>query len=280
MTAFGVRLRDAMLTHGPLCAGIDPHRALVERWGLPYNLAGLERFTMTCVEAFGGQVAAVKPQSAFFEVFGAAGVAILERSIDALRSVGTIVILDVKRGDIGTTMDAYADAFLGEDAPSPPDAMTLSPFLGYESLRPAIDLAHETGRGVFVLALTSNPEGPAVQHARRDGVSVAGHVVTGAAGDNAAARRRGELGSVGLVVGATVGDAPRRLGLDFAAVNGPFLAPGVGAQGGTPGALREVFGAALPDVLAASSREILDAGPTVCALQDRVRRVVDGLRSA
>lgn len=280
MTPFGVRLRDAMITHGPLCAGIDPHRGLVERWGLPYSLAGLERFTMTCVEAFGGHVAAVKPQSAFFEVFGAAGVAILERSIDALRSAGTIVVLDVKRGDIGTTMDAYADAFLGKDAPSPPDAMTLSPFLGYESLRPAIDLAHETGRGVFILALTSNPEGPAVQHARRDGVSVAGHVVSGAAGDNSAARSRGELGSVGLVVGATVGDAPRRLGLDFATVNGPFLAPGVGAQGGTPAALREVFGAALPDVLAASSREILDAGPTVCALQDRVRRVVDGLRSA
>ncbi|HQK31139.1 MAG TPA: orotidine-5'-phosphate decarboxylase, partial [Phycicoccus sp.] len=116
---FGVRLREAMDTHGPLCAGIDPHRAILESWGLTYDLAGLERFAMTCVEAFGGQVAVVKPQSAFFEVFGARGVAILERVIDDLREAGTLTILDAKRGDIGTTMDAYAEAFLGKDAPSP-----------------------------------------------------------------------------------------------------------------------------------------------------------------
>ena len=172
---FGVRLREAMATHGPLCAGVDPHRGLVESWGLAYDLSGLERFAMTCVEAFAGDVASVKPQSAFFEVFGARGVAVLERAVDAFTEAGTIVILDAKRGDIGSTMDAYAEAFLGKDAPSPADAVTVSPYLGYGSLRPAIDLAGHTGRGVFVLALTSNPEGPSVQHAQRDGISVANH---------------------------------------------------------------------------------------------------------
>ncbi len=277
---FGVRLRQAMATHGPLCAGVDPHRTLMQSWGLDYSVAGLERFAMICAEAFSGRVAAVKPQSAFFEVFGAAGVAVLERFVGDVRASGTLVILDVKRGDIGTTMDAYAEAFLGKDAPEPPDAITVSPYLGYGSLRPAIDLAHATGRGVFVLALTSNPEGASVQHAIRDGQSVAGHVVAGARADNDLARARGELGSVGLVIGATVGDAVERLGLDLAGVGGPFLAPGVGAQGGTAASVRRVFGAALPDVLAASSREVLGAGPDVSALARHVERTAADIAAA
>ncbi len=277
--SFGVRLRAAMDTHGPLCAGIDPHRALLHDWGLRYDLSGVQRFALTCVEAFAGRVAAVKPQSAFFEVFGAAGVALLERVVGELRAAGTLVILDVKRGDIGTTMEAYAEAFLGKDAPEPPDAITVSPYLGYGSLRPAVDLAHATGRGVFVLALTSNPEGPAVQHAVRDGVSVAGHIVAGASADNAEAAGRGQLGSVGLVVGATVGDAVTRLGLDLSGVNGPFLAPGLGAQGGSIESLRRVFGPAVGNVLAASSREVLAAGPDVAALGRRAAQVAGELAS-
>jgi len=280
---FGTRLAAAMAAHGPLCAGIDPHRELLAAWDLDYTLAGVERFALTCVEAFGGAVAAVKPQSAFFEVFGAAGVALLERVVRELRAAGTAVILDVKRGDIGSTMEAYAHAFLGPHAPAPPDAITVSPYLGYGSLRPALDLALATGRGVFVLALTSNPEGAAVQHAlARDSgghpTSVAGHVVAGAAADNAAAAARGELGSIGLVVGATVGAAVAELGLDLAAANAPLLAPGVGAQGATPADLRAVFGAALPHVLAASSREVLRAGPDASALRARALATAAQLR--
>lgn len=277
---FGVRLRAAMDEHGPLCAGIDPHRGLVRSWGLDYDLAGVERFALSCVEAFAGRVAAVKPQSAFFEIFGSAGVALLERVVTELRTAGTLVVLDVKRGDIGTTMDAYAEAFLGRHAPAPPDAITVSPYLGYGSLRPAIDLAHANGRGVFVLALTSNPEGSMVQHAILDGRSVAGHVVDGVTADNTAAAQRGQLGSVGMVVGATVGDAVARLGLDLAAANAPLLAPGVGAQGGTAAGLRQVFGAALPQVLAASSREVLGAGPDPRALAEQAQRTAAQLRTA
>lgn len=274
---FGARLSAAMDTHGPLCAGIDPHRALVERWGLPYTISGLERFTLTCVEAFAGTVAAVKPQSAFFEVFGARGIAVLERATEELRAAGTIVVLDVKRGDIGTTMEAYAAAFLADDAPAPVDAITVNPYLGYGSLRPAIDLALATGRGVFALALTSNPDGPAVQHAQRDGRSVAGHVVDGVTGDNSAAAAAGELGSIGLVIGATVGSAVGDLGLDLVAANAPLLAPGFGAQGATASDAEQVFGPARRQVLAASSRDVLQAGPEVAALRARAAAVGEAL---
>jgi orotidine-5'-phosphate decarboxylase len=266
---FGQRLRRAMDDFGPLCAGIDPHRALLELWGLGYDVDGLAAFTDACVEAFAGHVGVVKPQSAFFEVFGSLGVAILERAVGALREAGTLVILDAKRGDIGSTMAAYAEAYLGKDAVAPVDALTASPYLGFESLRPALDLAAQTGRGVFVLGLTSNPEGRSVQHAVLRDVSVAESMVRGAAGENAGARERGELGSVGLVVGATVGSAVQELGLDLAGMAGPLLAPGVGAQGGTNEDLRRVFGDALPQVLPASSRDVLSAGPSVTALRDR-----------
>jgi orotidine-5'-phosphate decarboxylase len=277
-TTFGVRLREAMDRHGPLCAGVDPHRALVHSWGLDYSLAGLERFALTCVEAMAGQVAVVKPQSAFFEVFGSGGIRVLEKVLTALREAGTLTLLDVKRGDIGSTMQAYADAYLGKDSHLAADAITVSPFLGYGSLRPAIDVAQETRRGLFVLALTSNAEGPQVQHAQRDGRSVAAAVVEGAGADNASAGARDQLGSVGLVVGATAGDAVERLGIDLAAANAPILAPGLGAQGGTADSLRRAFGSALPNVLASSSREVLSAGPEPAALRARVRQTASELR--
>ncbi|MFC7492530.1 MULTISPECIES: orotidine-5'-phosphate decarboxylase [unclassified Knoellia] len=274
---FGQRLRTAMAEHGPLCAGLDPHQSLVESWGLTYDLHGLRAFTGACVEAFGGHVGIVKPQSAFFEVFGSAGIAVLEEAIRDLRAAGTLVLLDAKRGDIGSTMSAYAAAYLGSSASAPADALTVSPYLGFESLRPALDAAADNGRGVFVLALTSNPEGPSVQHARHDGVSVAESMVVGAAAENAAALATGDLGSTGLVVGATIGTAAHDLGLDLAGVNGPLLAPGVGAQGGTPEGLRRVFGDALPNVLPASSREVLAAGPGVPDLRAAVARTNEDL---
>lgn len=279
-TPFGVRLRAAMDEHGPLCAGIDPHPALLGSWGLPDTVDGLERFALTCVEAFGGAVACVKPQSAFFERFGSRGVAVLERTLEGLRGAGTLSLLDAKRGDIGTTMAGYAQAYLADDAPLRADALTVSPYLGYESLRPALDLAAATGRGVFVLTLTSNPEGPAVQHAVREGRSVAASVVDGVAADNAGARAAGALGSIGTVVGATVGSAVTDLGLDLAGAGGPVLAPGLGAQGGTAEGLRATFGDALPLVLGNSSREVLRAGPQAGALRAAARAGAEALASA
>jgi orotidine-5'-phosphate decarboxylase len=273
--SFGTRLRMAMDELGPLCAGIDPHPGLLAHWGLSETVHGLETFAMTCVEAFAGTVAVVKPQSAFFERFGSAGVAVLERTLAGLREAGTLSLLDVKRGDIGSTMAAYAHAYLSPGSPLRADAITVSPFLGFESLRPALDLARENGRGLFVLALTSNPEGAQVQHATRDGRTVAGRIVDGVTEQNAADSAQGVLGSVGMVIGATVGDAVQKLGLDLRSANAPLLAPGIGAQGATADDLRSVFGAALGNVLASSSREILGAGPDGAALKAVARHTAD-----
>jgi len=277
--SFGARLRVAMDELGPLCAGIDPHPGLLADWGLDDTVQGLEAFAMTCVEAFAGTVAVVKPQSAFFERFGAAGVAVLERTLTGLREAGTLSLLDVKRGDIGSTMAAYAHAYLAEGSPLRADAITVSPFLGFESLRPALDQAHQSGRGIFVLALTSNPEGAQVQHAVRDGHTVSGSIVDGVSAENASDAADGTLGSVGMVIGATVGEAVQELRLDLTAANAPLLAPGVGAQGATVADLERVFGTALGNVLASSSREILKAGPGGAALKAAARHTAQQLNA-
>jgi orotidine-5'-phosphate decarboxylase len=274
MAAFGERLYEAMARRGPLCVGLDPHGALLERWGLRDDPAGLQRFSETVVEALGDQVAVVKTQSAFYERFGSRGVAVLESTIRHIRAVGALVLLDVKRGDIGSTVQAYADAYLDPSSPMHVDAVTASPYLGFGSLAPMIDTALRFGGGVFVLALTSNPEGPAVQHARTaDGRTVAQTVI-----DEIAQVNRGAypLGSIGAVVGATVG----KIDHDFASINGPILAPGLGAQGGSPADLVRVFDARVSGVLPSSSREILSAGPDPAVLRSAADRLLSACRDA
>ncbi|WP_059008420.1 orotidine-5'-phosphate decarboxylase [Streptomyces specialis] len=262
---FGARLRRAMDERGPLCVGIDPRPALLAEWGLGDDVGGLERFAGTVVEALADRVAAVKPQSAFFERFGSRGIAVLERAVADARSAGALVVMDVKRGDIGSTMAAYAGAYLDKGAPLFSDAVTLSPYLGYGSLRPALDLARANGAGVFVLALTSNPEGAEVQRAvTAGGASVAQAVLDRLAAENAGAT---PLGSFGAVVGATLAEA----GADLD-INGPLLAPGLGAQGAAASDLPRVFGGAVRNVLPAVSRGLLRHGPTAAALRAAAAR--------
>jgi orotidine-5'-phosphate decarboxylase len=265
---FGKRLTAALDDRGSLCVGIDPHAALLEAWGLTDDADGLARFAEICVTAFADRAGVVKPQSAFFERFGASGIAVLERTAAAAREAGALVLLDVKRGDIGSTMAAYAQAYLDPSAPLACDALTVSPYLGVGSLQPVFDLVAAHGAGAFVLAATSNPEAPQFQHARTgSGATVAQTVVDEIATRNAAAD---PLGSLGVVVGATV--APGAV--DLGALNGPILAPGVGAQGGTAADVRAVFRDALPSVVPAVSREVLRHGPDVVALRDAVDRLV------
>ncbi|RFU84235.1 orotidine-5'-phosphate decarboxylase [Streptomyces triticagri] len=270
---FGARLRHAMDTRGPLCVGIDPHASLLQAWGLSDDIAGLERFTRTCVEALADRVAVLKPQSAFFERFGSRGIAVLEKAVEEARAAGALVLMDAKRGDIGSTMGAYAAAFLDKDSPLFSDALTVSPYLGFESLRPALDAAAVSGAGVFVLALTSNPEGAEVQRATAaGGGSLAQVMLDHMAAENAGAA---PLGSVGAVVGATLGDARADL-----AINGPLLAPGIGAQGATPADLPGVFGDSVRNVVPAVSRGVLTAGPDTGALRDAAARFADEVRTA
>ncbi|MEV5510261.1 orotidine-5'-phosphate decarboxylase [Streptomyces orinoci] len=271
---FGTRLRRAMDERGPLCVGIDPHAALLTDWGLTDDIAGLERFSRTVVEALADRVAVLKPQSAFFERFGSRGIAVLERTVAEARAAGALVLMDAKRGDIGSTMAAYAATYLDPASPLFSDAVTVSPYLGYGSLRPALDLARQSGTGVFVLALTSNPEGPEVQHAvRADGSSVAAAMLDHLRAENADAA---PLGSFGAVVGATLGTAPAA---DLA-INGPLLAPGIGAQGATAADLPKVFGAAAGNVVPNVSRGVLRHGPDVTALRESAARFAEEVRSA
>jgi orotidine-5'-phosphate decarboxylase len=266
---FGARLAEALAARGQLCLGIDPHPELLRAWGLPTDPAGLAAFSAICVDAFAG-FAVVKPQVAFFECYGSAGYAVLERTIADLRDAGVLVLADAKRGDIGTTMAAYAAAWAG-DSPLASDAVTASPYLGFGSLQPLLDVAAAHDRGVFVLAATSNPEGASVQQAVPAGArSVAQAMVDAAAAVNRASYP--QPGSVGVVVGATLTQVP-----DVSELGGPVLVPGVGAQGGRPEALTGLGGALPGQLLPAVSREVLRAGPDVGALRTAAERMRDAV---
>jgi len=265
---FGERLAGAMRQWGPLCVGIDPHPALLAQWGLADNADSLLAFGETVIEASFRSCAAVKPNIAFFERHGSQGIAALERLLTGARENGVLTILDAKRGDIGSTMEAYADAYFRPGAPLEADAITVSPYLGFGSLAPALELAEEHGKGVFVLALTSNKEGASVQHAVGPDGAVAKAIADAAAELNKGAK---PMGSVGLVIGATVGDAIAELGIDLAAVNGPLLSPGVGAQGATPADVSRLFGDATSRVLINQSRGVLQAGPFVEKLRGAIQ---------
>lgn len=263
MGGFGSRLHQASLEHGRLCVGIDPHPGLLDAWSLPRTADGLERFTRICVDAFAGRVALVKPQVAFFEAYGSHGYRVLEDAIAALREAGTLVVADAKRGDIGSTMAAYADAWFASGSPLEVDALTVSPYLGFGSLAPALEYCERDGKGLFVLAATSNPEGASVQRvADTDGVSIAQKMVDAAAECNAASAERGEPGNVGVVVGATLSVPPR---LDR--LNGPILMPGVGAQGAGSEDVETVAGEMTPMAFPNVSRGVLAAGPAPESLQ-------------
>lgn len=285
--AFGDRLAKAMAERGPLCVGIDPHPNLLEQWGLEDSAAGLAAFTEAVYEGCAPFAAALKPQVALFERHGSAGLAVLEALFAHAAADGVLIVADAKRGDIGSTMKAYADAWLGSSSPLGTDSVTLSPYLGFESLRPALDLADENDRGTFVLALTSNPEGKSVQHV---GASEFGHsgesegavakrIIAAATAENAS-RQWEQMGPCGLVVGATVGQALVDLGIDLSVFNGPILSPGYGAQGASAADLYRVFAGVESQVLVNSSRGVLAAGPSVEGLAQAAQAARDDLLAA
>ena len=279
--AFGDRLAKAMAERGPLCVGIDPHPNLLEQWGLEDSAAGLAAFTEAVYEGCAPFAATLKPQMALFERHGSAGLAVLEALFARAAADGVLIVADAKRGDIGSTMKAYADAWLGSSSPLGTDSVTLSPYLGFESLRPALDLADENDRGTFVLALTSNPEGKSVQHvgASESEGAVAKRIIAAATAENAS-RQWEQMGPCGLVVGATVGQALVDLGIDLSVFNGPILSPGYGAQGASAADLYRVFAGVESQVLVNSSRGVLAAGPSVEGLAQAAQAARNDLLAA
>jgi len=258
---FGERIRTTLAERGPLCVGIDPHAALLAAWGLADDASGAREFGLRTVEAAAGRVGVVKPQVSFFERFGSSGFAALEEVLAAARAAGLVVIADAKRGDIGSTMDAYAEAWLTPGSPLEADALTVNPFLGVGALDGAFSLAQQHGKGLFVLAATSNPEAEALQRSVSEtGRAVSADIVSVVSARNAEHIGAGEWGSFGFVIGATVDwtDA----GIAAFAPIAPILAPGFGTQGATPSDLHRRFGSMSDAVLASESRSILSAGPT------------------
>lgn len=279
---FGERLAAVFAAYGRLCVGLDPHAALLDRWGQPDSAEGLREFGLRVIEAAADRVGILKPQIAFFERHGAAGYAVLERLLGEAREAGLLVIADVKRGDIGTTVDAYGEAWLRPGSSLEADAMTISAYQGLGSIEQVMVAAEAAGKGLFVLAATSNPEAAAIQRAvlqqsTRAGHTVAGAITQGVIGWNAgrADASANAFGSVGVVFGATTDLSaagiptdvePPRPGL-------PVLAPGFGHQGAEPGDLRLRFGGYAGGVIANESRSLLSAGPD--GLADAIARRAD-----
>lgn len=272
---FVARLKARIEEHSPLCIGIDPSASQLEFCRLPDTAEGALEFGRLVLQAADYRLAIVKPQSAYFERYGSAGVRALETLMADARDRGVMVLLDVKRGDIDTTGEAYLEAFFGERSTFKADAVTLSPYLGLGALDKAIAFAVKNEGGVFVVVRSSNPEGEALQTARRaDGLSVAESLCR----EITALNRRfaGEHpGPVGAVVGATCEDAAQTV----AAMPGAFmLAPGVGAQGATFEDVQRRMPAARGRVLPSMSRGVLAGGSGLAEMRATIERMKEAAR--
>lgn len=260
---FSRKLENAFASRGQLCAGIDPHESLIDEAGYSLDSDGLELFSMKLLDEITDVVSIIKPQVSFFERFGARGFAVLENLLVEASKRGLLVIADAKRGDIGSTMQAYSDAWLSKNAPFMCDALTVSPFLGVGSLHGTIAEASERGKGIFVLCATSNPEGRDVQMASNGDISVSEMIAEQAIELNQiSANSESRFGSVGLVIGATI-DNPgllQTLEGEGGKLRTPILAPGFGAQGAVLGDIRRTFGSIAEDVICSVSRDILADG--------------------
>jgi orotidine-5'-phosphate decarboxylase len=263
-SSFGSKLSDSFAKYGQLCVGIDPHASLLDDWGLSDDVQGLEKFANAVLDATVSRVGIIKPQVSFFERHGSKGFAVLEKLAERAAQTDLLVIMDAKRGDIGTTMDAYFDAWLGKNAPFMSDALTVSPYLGFDSLKQTLSGAAERGKGVFVLAATSNPEGASVQRATIGTKTLARSIWDSLSDINSVtAAGKARYGSFGAVLGATLNLKSFGLedvleGQELSAT--PILAPGFGAQGAELSTSKLLFGAAAPQVIHSVSRSILQAG--------------------
>jgi orotidine-5'-phosphate decarboxylase len=256
---------------GRLCVGIDPHPSTTASWDFPDTTEGLREFSLRMVEAASGLVPIVKPQSAFFERHGSAGAAVLEELCRAASAAGLLVLLDAKRGDIGSTNAAYADAYLRQSSPIPVDAITITPFTGFGALEPLLSVAQAEGSGVFVLLRTSNVEGLGIQSAvMADGRDISTRILDDIALANATTGTA--MGSVGAVFGATMDTDEFKLD----AMRGPILAPGLGAQGASPDDIARRFAQCRDLVLPTASRSISSAGPDISS----IRRAIADLNNA
>lgn len=263
---FADRFARTRSTFGPMVWGLDPSGSVLRSWGLEDSPDGLDRFVDLALDAAVGAVGLVKPQSAFYERHGWRGIRTLSRLMAEAKQAGLLVILDAKRGDVGSTNEAYAEAFLGADAAMPADALTVHPYLGFGAMDAFIERATRAGSGLLVVTRSSNPDGRGVQAARGEsGRSVEVELLE-EIGRRNAQLAPGVIGPIGAVIGPT----HMQPELDLASVNALYLAPGVGAQGATPSDVAQVFHACRDRVMPSASRLLLEAGPEVSKLRAEV----------
>ena len=271
---FAARFAAARSGLGPLVWGLDPSKAVLDRWGIGDSPDGLDRFVDIAVEAADGTVGLIKPQAAFYERHGWRGIQSLSRLVAEARSAKLLVILDAKRGDVGSTNEAYAEAYLGPGAPIEVDALTVHPYLGLGAMGSFFTRAHQAGSCVLVVTRSSNPEGRAVQASYDDsGRSVETALLQEIAALNTALAP-GEIGPVGAVVAPTH-MAPT---LDLNGAHALFLAPGVGTQGATPADVANVFSSCPDRVMPSASRSLLHSGPDVSTLRGQLEELAAELR--
>lgn len=269
---FGLRLSDSMKEYGPLCVGIDPHRKNLIDWGYSVDPQGAELFAMRMLQAAEGRCAAVKFMMPMFERYGSKGIAALERALYAARQLGMITIVDCMRGGLPTTLSSIADAYLKSDGPLYTDAITLIPYYGFHSLNGLIEDALSQGHGVFIASLTSNPEAANLQTSIRqrgeyEGRTVAYGIARGAQNYNDGYPG---MGSVGLVIGATIGHQMDLNGMNPAEFTGPILSPGYGWQGAKGKDLEVVFAGTYHNVLVTAARAIAAYGPDISSLRKKI----------
>jgi orotidine-5'-phosphate decarboxylase len=272
--SFATRFAAVRARYGPLALGLDPSGPVLDAWGVGDSPDGVGRFADIALEAAAGTVGLVKLQAAFYERHGWQGFRTLQRLICDARSAGLLVIVDAKRGDVGTTNDAYAEAYLGAGAPLAADALTVHPYLGVGAMGTLVSRAQQAGSCLLVVTRSSNPEGRDIQCATaRSGRTVEQDLLT-AIGQINARLAPGQIGPVGAVIGPTHLDPA----LDLAAAGGIFLAPGVGTQGATPRDVAQVFAACPDRVIPSASRSLLAGGPDVARLRDAARKLADEFR--
>lgn len=278
MPSFATRLRQAITAHSPLCVGIDPSAALLGSCGLPDSAEGALEFGKRVLEAGQFQFSIIKPQSAFFERFGSAGLRALEDLTQLARARDVLVLIDGKRGDIDTTAEAYAESYFSPSSPLRADAVTTHAYLGFAALEKFLAIALRNEGGVFVVVRSSNPEGRDLQLAKlANGETVAGNLSRLITERNARAGNE-TPGPIGAVVGATCEDAAQTVA---AMPSAYILAPGVGAQGATMQDVLNRMPAARGRVLPNVSRAILangagtsDIRTTIRALQEQARALL------
>lgn len=275
-SSFGDRLRAGFDARGQLCVGIDPHASLLTAWDLTDSVHGLREFSLRVVEACSGLVAVIKPQISFFERFGAKGFEVLEEASRMAESEGLLVIADAKRGDIGTTMEAYLEAWFGETSGLFADALTVSPYLGLETISVSMDRWIAKGKGVYSLVATSNPEGASVQLARLNEQTLASQQWSRLAGLNSQAL---DLGNYGAVLGATLD--LNQFEIDKANTQTPILAPGFGVQGAKLAEANAIYGKLSGSVAYSVSRSVLQVGPRDLrsAIESANSELFQGLKS-